>query len=509
VEVRLGPSKKGSRFKLLYWRGREGELLSFGRLVKASPPPADLRAWTRPGPARWTKRVVAKGEVGKGAGSYVIDTLTVPHDNPYRALMFLSGLDFLPGGDLAVSTAHGDVWLVKGADAKLGRLTWKRFATGLYQPLGLRVVGGKVHVLERGQLTRLHDPDGNGEADFYECLSGDWHTGGGEHSYDTCLETDPAGNFYFFKTGDTHTPTGGCLLRVGKDGGKAEVFATGFRHPIGLSVGPDGTVTGADQEGNWMPATRLDVYRKGGFYGDRRAHHRWLPPLTYDGPLCWLPRAADNSAGGQVWVPHEKFGLARGSLLHLSYGRCRMLLVLRQKVGEVEQGGAVDFGLTFLSGVMRGRFCPVDGHLYLCGLRGWQTAAKADGCLQRVRYTGAPGLLPASLAVREDGLEVTFRERLDPDVARDVRRWKVAQWTYRWSGAYGSKHWSVAHPGKVGEDAVPVESVKVTASGRGVLLRIKGLRSVMQMRIEYDLKTARGKVLRGTIHNTVHKLRRR
>jgi hypothetical protein len=69
-------------------------------------------------------------------------------------------------------------------------------------------------VLERGQLTRLHDLDGDGEADFYENLNNDWHTGAGQHSYDTCLETDPHGNFYFFKTGDAETPTGGCLLRV-------------------------------------------------------------------------------------------------------------------------------------------------------------------------------------------------------------------------------------------------------------------------------------------------------
>ena len=54
-----------------------------------------------------------------------IDTLTVPFDNPYKALMFLSGVDFLPplsprgrgeGGDIAVCSAHGDVWLVKGAE---------------------------------------------------------------------------------------------------------------------------------------------------------------------------------------------------------------------------------------------------------------------------------------------------------------------------------------------------------------------------------------------------------
>src|SRR5205807_726397 len=178
----------------------------------------------------------------------------------------------------------GDVWVVSGVDSRLEKLTWRRFATGLYQPLGLKVVDGKIVVLERGQLTRLHDANGDGEADFYECVNNDWHTGGGEHSYDTCLETDPAGNFYFFKTGDTDTPTGGCLLRVPKDGSRCEVVATGFRHPIGLGVSPAGIVTGADQEGNWMPATRIDQYKPGGFYGDVRAHHRAVPPTIYDGP---------------------------------------------------------------------------------------------------------------------------------------------------------------------------------------------------------------------------------
>src|SRR5207302_9422246 len=143
------------------------------------------------------------------------------------------------------------------------RLAWQRFATGLYQPLGLKVVDGKIHVIERGQLTRLHDTNGDGEADFYENVSSDWHNGGGEHSYDTCLETDPQGNFYFFKTGDPQTPTGGCLLRVAKDGGKLEVFATGFRHPIGLWVGRDGTITGADRDGTGMPAPRIGQSRQG------------------------------------------------------------------------------------------------------------------------------------------------------------------------------------------------------------------------------------------------------
>src|SRR5262249_1579054 len=373
------------RCKVVLWQGDARDLPRFAALLKASPAPASLGAWTKPGTARWTKPIVTRGQTGRNDAPFVIDTLTVPYDNPHNALMFLSGIDFLPNGDPVVCTAHGDVWIIKGVDDKLEKLTWKRFAMGLYQPLGLKVVDGVVHVLERGQLTWLRDVDGDGEADVYECFSNDWHTGAGEHSFDTCLETDPQGNFYFFKTGDTELPTGGCLLRVSKEEAKSEIFATGFRHPIGLGISPDGLITGADQEGNWMPATRLDVYSKGGFYGDMRAHHRKVPPEIYDPPLCWLPRQMDNSPGGQVWVPRDHWGPLAGQQLHLSFGRCRMMLVLRQEIDGVMQGGAVDLGLQFLAGVCRGRFRSQDGHLYLVGLRGWQTAAVRDGCLQRVR----------------------------------------------------------------------------------------------------------------------------
>jgi hypothetical protein len=352
----------------------------------------------------------------------------------------------------------------------------------------------------------LHDRNGDGEADFYENLSSDWHLAGGEHSFDTCLETDPEGNFYFFKTGDAETPTGGCLLRISKDGSKTEIFATGFRHPIGLGVSPEGVVTGADQEGNWMPATRIDQYRQGGFYGDMRTHHRTLPPKTYDEPLCWLPRQMDNSAGGQVWVPKGHWGPLSGQLLHLSYGRCRAMLLMRQEIDGRVQGGAVDLGLRFLSGVMRGRFHPRDSHLYVCGLDGWQTAAERDGCLQRVRWTGKPLPLPVSLAVHADGIRLTFAQPLERKQAEDVRNYRIEQWNYLWTGEYGSQRWSVANPGKVGQDRVPVKSAKLLPDGRSVYLHIDGLRPVMQMQISYGLATPEGIPLEGVIYNTIHRL---
>ncbi|HEX4606691.1 MAG TPA: DUF6797 domain-containing protein [Urbifossiella sp.] len=506
--VWVGPSDKP-----LVFRGPEGRVVT----VPAGREPrryrfagsqqireaVDLKSFTRPGPKRWGKPIVTKLDRGSDAGPFAVDTLTIPYQNRFGALFFCTGVDFLPDGRVAMCTCHGDVWLVTVNEAA-GTCSWQRFATGLYHPLGLKVVDGKVVVLERGQLTRLHDNNADGEADFYECLCNDWHTGGGEHSYDTCLETDPDGNFYFFKTGDTETPSGGTLIKVAKDGSKAETFSTGFRHPIGMGMSPTGILTGADQEGNWMPATRIDEYKKGGFYGDMRAHHRPTPPKTYDPPLCWLPREVDNSAGGQVWVPEKTFGPLAGLPLHLSFGRCRAFVLLRQELGNgLVQGGVAPLDMHFLSGSCRGRFHPTDGNLYVCGLNGWQTAAKADGSLQRVRPTGKPLDVPVAMAVEGDAIKLTFTRPLSPRAVADLTHFQGSCWNYLWSGEYGSKRWRVSEPGE-GVDAVPVRSASLSADGKTVTIRFEPLRRVMQMHVGYNLAAADGRPVVGSVYLTIH-----
>ncbi len=494
----------GYSVNLVSSRFKESEAQTFHKLVGSLPRGEDLTPLTKGGTKRWGEPIITKLIRGEESGPFAVDTLTIPYKNAFGSLFFCTGLDFLPDGRIALCTCHGDVWLVK-VDEKAGTCSWQRYATGLYQPLGLKVVDGKVVVLERGQLTRLHDLNNDGEADFYECVNDDWHTGGGEHSYDTCLETDPQGNFYFFKTGDTDTPTGGCLIRVTKDGSKAEVFATGFRHPIGLGMSPTGILTGADQEGNWMPATRIDEYKKDGFYGDMRAHHREVPPKIYDQPLCWLPREVDNSAGGQVWVPEKTFGPLAGLPLHFSYGRCKAFVLLRQETRDgTIQGGAVDLGLKFLSGVCRGTFHAGQQELYVCGLNGWQTAAQADGCLQRVRFTGKPLDVPVKLVVEGNTVRLTFSNPLDLKSATNPDHYRSAWWNYLWRADYGSKRWKVSDPKVEGQDEFGPRSVKLLDDRQTVELSFEKLRPVMQMQVGYNLATIEGRKVIGSVFLTIN-----
>ncbi len=504
--AKIDPSEGVVRLKVLAWTGDESELPNFARLLQESAPPEDLKQLTQGGPSHWNEPIEVKGIISQSEDPYVIDTIPVPHENPHNALMYTSGLDFLPNGDLAVCTVHGDVWLVKGIDEELERVIWRRFATGLFQPLGLKVREGEIFVLGRDRITRLHDLNGDDEADFYESFNGDIEIAGGGHSYATCLDTDSKGNFYFSKGADSpRTAHDGSVLKVSADGSQLSVLATGFRYPNGMSVLEEDLVSIADQEGTWVPASRIDFAGPGFFSGYMDTHHRETPPETYDHPMCWLPQDIDNSCGGQVKGEGDEWGPLSKELIHLSYGHCMMMYCLTEQVEDQWQGGVVRLPLQFLSGVMRGRFGP-DGQLYLCGIRGWQTSAVRDGCLQRVRYTGAPFYDPIDLSVHENGIRIVFNEPLDEEFATDPESYAIEQWNYLWRKEYGSEDWSAKNPDQLGHDEMEVDKIHLLEDGKTVFIEIPDLTPAMQTQIRYNLDAEDGELVKGVLHHTIHQL---
>ena len=478
--------------KLFVWSGNVSDLPKFAALVAASPETLDLSSFTKGGPARWGGILTTQGTRGSDNGGFAIDTLTLPYKNPWNALMFVGGHDFLPDGRGVVCTAHGDVWIVSGIDEDLQVLRWKRYATGLHHPLGLKVVDDDIYILGSDQITIPRDLNNDGEADFYENFNNGFMNEGGDHQFATCLETDPQGNFYFL-TCASGSPHGGCLMQVSADGKNIGVVATGFRNPNGMSISPVGLITAADQQGNWVPETRLDIVGAGGFYGYFPTHKRPTPPRWFNGPLCFIPRAFDNSAGGQVWVPDAAWDSLGGKLLHLSYGRCSMMLTLMDQ-SVPGQGGIVPLPGRFLSGAMRGRFNSSDGHLYVSGLNGWQTAALRDGSLQRVRRTAQPLNIPTEFSSHENGIRIRFSDPLDANEAGNPENYSIEQWNYHWTEEYGSADWSPSKPLEHGRDSLPVKAAHLV-DAQTVFLEIENLLPVMQMQINYSLQSQGGREL--------------
>ncbi len=495
--VTLSLTGKGAA-KILLFSVKKSALEALDKLAIQGSKPEDLTALCKPGPKRWGEPIPTKGTVSTDAKPYVLDTITAPYANPQKALLFLSGLDFFENGDAAVSTLHGDVWVVRGIDDKLENVTWQRFATGLFQPMGVKVIGGKVHVMCRDQLVILHDENNDGEADYYETFNNAIMSSTGPHDYSGGLETDGAGNFYHIDAFGMH--------RISKDGSKYETLAAGFRNPVSMSVGPGDVMTASPQEGNWTPASAIIEVKAGGWYGHGGPKITPERPLGYDPPLCYVPRLIDNSTGGHLWVNSEKWGPLNGQLLNLSFGSCSMQLVLREVIAGQAQGGVVPFGLKFIAGAFRGRFRPQDGQLYVLGTMGWSTSAVRDGSFQRVRYTGAKVFMPSALNIHANGIRIIFTEPFQKDAAEDLENYSIEQWNYRYSEKYGSPEYSVAKPETIGHDAVTIKSAKLAADGKSVFLEIENLQPVMQMRIKYILKNAAGESVRGEIDNTINKL---
>lgn len=505
LTLTLPPDDAAKQVHILYWQGLPEESAPLKRWASE----LDDRTWNASWPSKpavlWEEPIETAVRFGDAQNGYALDTFDLPFDNPYKALLFTSGHDFLNEDSVAICTVHGDVWIATGLSASPNDqqprpiATWKRFATGLYQPLGLRVVDGDIFVLGRDQITKLVDRNQDGEADHYLNFNNDGDTSTGTHDYAACLETDPEGNFYFVR-GNTG------VERVSADGKTHEVIATGLRNPNGMGVGPAGTITVAPQEGQWTPASNIAIIQEGGHYGFRGPQVTESRPLGYDRPLCWLPRLIDNSSGGQCWVEGNAWGPLEGQLLHLSYGRCWMMLVLRERINGIDQAAVVPLPFEFDSGICRGRFSPFDGQLYVSGLRGWSSSAVNDGCFQRVRYTGDTPLLPTSIETVKNGVVLRFTDSLSAEVAQNRDNYLAERWNYRYSADYGSPELSVAHPNRMGRDEVEVRSATLLDDRRSVFVELADHRPVMQLAISYSLQTSAGTPFANTLYQTVHQI---
>ena len=364
----------------------------------------------------------------------------------------------------------------------------------------------------RDQITRLHDLNSDGEADFYENFNNDGAIDAGYHAFCYDLQADSHGNFYYARGGHWYYPgrrDTNALFKVSPDGMKTETVATGFRAPNGIAVGPGDTIFTSDNQGNWTPSSKINLVRPGAFHGfvADPEYSKSIPiPATFEPPICWIPMDQDNSSGGQCFVSDARFGPLFNHLFHTSYGKSSLFLVMYEQIGEnkIPQGGVVPLDLKFDSGIMRARVNPKDGQLYVCGIKGWQTSGNRDGCLQRIRYTGKPPHLPIALHIKNNMIEITFTDPLNRASAADKDNYSIEQWNYRWTSEYGSKDYSPSMPSRIGHDPLEITAVNLSPDFRTIILELPNLAPVMQMKIAMKLKSADEAEINTAIYNTIN-----
>ena len=527
ISLQVAKGTHAALVKVVIWNGTEAAGAGFARLTSGNP--AFSADFAHGGAAHWPEKVETKGVLATSQtpdGAYVTDSLTSPENNPWKRQIRWGGFDFFKDGKSAAFCTHdGDIWIVEGIDATLEKLTWHRFASGLYEPLGLVIADDVIYVSGRDGITRFKDLNGDGAADYYENFNHDIMSTRGFHEFVFDLQRDAAGNFYFAKAnpvngggrgfGDWKASLGngtvcshaGCLFKVSPDGKKFEVVARGLRAPNGIGVRADGQVTTSDNEGTWVPTTPINWVDGKTFHGVQNEFSSGVND-KFAPPMMWLSHNDyDNSGGGQVWVTSDKWGPFKGELLHESYGKSSLYLVMRQNISQGRQQGAVvKFPLKFTSSVMRAHFHPQDGQLYIAGLSEWQSNAAKKTGFDRVRYTGKPVYGVTATKVVPGGVQLTFSQPLDGASVADIQNWSGKRWNYRRTENYGSPELSVKDPQKNGRDALEITAATLGTDGRTVTLKIGDIKPVMQQSIKWDIKAKDGTQIAQEIQQTVHEV---
>ncbi|MEM7309937.1 MAG: family 16 glycoside hydrolase [Planctomycetota bacterium] len=394
---------------------------------------------------------------GAEADYYAVDYLTPPAGE----VLEVGGMDFLPDGNLVLSTRRGQVWIVENPLADdPAEARFRLFAEGLNEGLGLSVVDGHVYVVQRGELSRLLDTDGDGSCDRIDTVCDGWGLSGNYHEFAYGLPVDDDGNFYvslnvsFFAPkwwhGKSTVPWRGWVLRISPDGEVTPV-ASGFRSPCGIDRNAEGDLFVTDNQGDWMAVSPIFHLKEGEFYG-HPASLAWTPAYreAQAEPSDTVPPEAANArADAAVWLPYKwsrspgnlvpdttggAFGPFGGQMFLAELTNGMVLRVMLERVRGEYQGAVVPFRQK-LGSACRVRFAP-DATLFV-GMtnRGWGGLPPASG-LARIRWTGVTPMEIEGVHLLQRGFEVKFTKPLAGEVAPESVR--LVQYDYDYWWEYGS-----------------------------------------------------------------------
>lgn len=386
---------------------------------------------------------------------YHIHTINTPKDVQFH----VTGLDSAQNGDLYAATRFGEVWRYHN-----GR--WSKFAAGLHEPTGLLIDDdGSIVVAQKPELTRLIDKNDDGVADEYQHITGDWQFHDNYHEYTFGPVKDRQGNYFGTLNLGHNVPNGFALGAMSSAGGyrgfafKAdaqghfEPYAWGLRSPAGIGHSPDGKVFFTDNQGDWVPTSKLHLLEQGKFYGhpvsliDRPGYTREtvrnLPLDTLaemsEKPVAWIPHLeVANSPGNPEWdISNGQFGPFTGQMFIGDQTQSNIFRVLLDQVNGQYQGAVINFMNRFQSGNIRLEM-DKSGQLWVGQTAaGWAAAGGKPFGLQKVVWDGTNPFELLNIKLTRTGFLVQFTAELDP-VTVTKHSFSGQHWGYHYSSNYGS-----------------------------------------------------------------------
>lgn len=395
-----------------------------------------------------------------------IQTVPIPQD----VLLEVGGMATLSEGTIAVCTRRGEVWLIDNPYMKNGQKpTYRLFAQGLHEPLGLNYVWGDLYAVQRSELTRLRDTDGDGMADQYQTmyswpLVGNYH----EYSYGPLLDKDGnmivALNLGWNGNSESLSKWHGWMLKLSPEF-KMTPFAVGFRSPAGMDLNDAGDIFYSENQGHWVGSGYIAHVAEGDFMGNPQGL-KWsgepesnihLKPSDIPDtgePKYEVAKRVKGLKNPAVWFPHTILGISTSAILNSGdggnvgpfkgqlfvgdQGHSKIMRVALEKVNGVYQGVVFPFREGFSSGIIR-MIWGSDGSMFV-GMtsRGWGSTGHELFGLQRLAWTGETPFEMKDVKAKPDGFELNFTMPVDEETAKDVASYQLGTFTYKYHHEYGS-----------------------------------------------------------------------
>lgn len=459
---------------------------------------------------RWPQEVVTKAALSTSKDAYVVDEIPLPLENPWKRNVRLADVAFFKDGTAAGVTVDGDVWMIRGLQKDLGEVKWKRFASGLHEPMSIVVRDEQVFVFDRNGIWRLRDTNGDGVADVHELFCNLFPQSAESREFPNSMKLGPDGSFIIAKGGQqasTISKLNGSVLRVAPDGKSYEILGVGFRQPFAGVNPKTGLVTASDQEGNYTPTTPLYIVKNGeyhGFLSELLPKEKYPAPIA--DPLTWIPHPVNPSAATQMWLYGANMGPLNDSLIHVAFNRPELFRVLLNERAPKPQAAVVSVVHDFDIPVLNAEVNPADGWVYMSGFQviGWGTTATRVSGFGRVRYTGAPCVVPREVAPMDKGVLLRFDVALDPQKAADPSNYSLESWHYKRTYKYGSPHLKADET--PGQDWITPSSAYLSKDGKSVFIGVPDMKPVQQMRIGWGIAAADGTKLENNAYFTPYEL---
>ncbi|MEZ4883597.1 MAG: family 16 glycoside hydrolase [Chitinophagales bacterium] len=409
----------------------------------------------------------------------------------------VGGMDFLADGRLVISTwdPTGSVYILDNvASGNPEKITTKRIASGLAEPLGLKVVDNEIYVLQKQEVTKLVDTNGDDIIDEYRAVSQDWRTSANFHEFAFGLEYKDG---YFYATLATAIQSGGAstnpqipdrgkVVKISKETGKVEFIAHGLRTPNGIGIGVDGEIFVADNQGDWLPSCKILHVKENAWYGSRSVDFAGTEGIEATLPVVWLPQ---NEIGNSPSQPtYFNDGLYKGQMIHgeVTHGGLKRVFV--EKVNGNYQGVVFRFTQGLEAGINRIVWGP-DGALYMGGIGSsgnWQHTGGLWYGLQRMAYKEDRTFEMLAVRVKSNGFEIEFTEPLRNGDGWNTSDYQAKQWWYKPTEDYGGP--------KLDEETLPIQSVQVSEDRKKVFLELKNIKAehVVYLRIANPFISEKG-----------------